>query len=144
METTNLITLSNIRQKNTPYSVVVRRRVSFSNTKIKYVLEEPLNIMLSNGLILNIPKGVIWDLSSVPRSLWGILPPDGDFEVPSLIHDYLYINKIGTRKFADEEMLLWSKTTSGTQNKWSIRNLDNQVRFIAVRLFGWLIWNRKD
>jgi len=73
----------------------------------------------------------------------GILPPDGDFESASLIHDFLYITKVESRKFADDEMLKWSKVVSGTNNKISLRNLDNQVRYISVRLFGWIVWNRR-
>lgn len=36
-------------------------------------------------------------------------------------------------------MLLWSKQVSGT-NKTSIRNIDNYIRYYAVRIFGGLVW----
>lgn len=124
-------------------SVVHKVRIIGSNTKPTYRLLSDLKICLSNNEVIFIKKGFVWDLSSVPRILWGLLPPDGDFELASLIHDYLYINKIGTRKFADDEMLLWSKVVSGTNNKVSLRNFDNQLRYIAVRAFGWKVYNKR-
>lgn len=136
------ITLDNVKKHSERVSPIIRQRVTGSNSKIKYRLVKPVFFTLSNGDQLYIPEKFTWDLSSVPRFLWGILPPDGDFEIASLIHDFLYITKPYSRKFADDEMLKWSKSASGTVNKWSIRNLDNQVRYIAVRLFGWIVWKR--
>lgn len=137
------INLKNIKDLQQECSIVVRRRVTGSNTRPRYSLVEPITITLSDRSIIYIPSGFSWDLSSVPRFLWGLLPPDGDMELASIIHDFLYINvdRRG-RKFADDEMLLWSKVVSGTANRWSIRNFDNQLRYIAVRMFGWIVWNR--
>ena len=130
------------KNESSDNSIVVKRRVVGFNSKSKYRLVEPLSFQLSNGDCIEIPKGFEWDGSSVPRFLWWLLPPDGDFEVGALIHDYLYIKKRElnyTRKFADKEMLLWSKALSGT-NKLSLRNIDNYTRYFAVRLFGWIVW----
>lgn len=142
-----VITLENVRSLQQGESIVTRRRVVGSNSKIFYKLVEPLTFKLSNSDVIHIDAGFTWDLSSVPRFLWGLLPPDGDFEIASMIHDYLYINhkELGwyDRKFADKEMLAWSKAVSGTRSKVSVRNFDNQVRYIAVRLFGWYIWNKR-
>lgn len=137
-----MITLDNINEAQIEKSVITRARVTGSNSLPRYVLENPLEITLSFGEVIFIPSGFQWDLSSVPRFMWGLFPPDGDFELAALIHDYLYVNKLTSRKIADDEMLLWSKVVSGTYNKISIRNLDNQLRYIAVRLFGWTVWNR--
>lgn len=139
-----IITFENVlkRQNVLKRSVVERARVTNNNSKPKYMLLKKLRFKLSNGKKITIPKGFVWDLSSVPRFLWGLLPPDGDFEVASLIHDYLYITKSSSQKFADDEMLKWSKVMSGTHNKISIRNFDNQVRYVAVRLFGWIVYHR--
>lgn len=144
-----IITKDNIRELQKEFSVVVRRRVNNGNTKPLYRLEKELFIQLLKGNpyvneVINIKEGFIWDLSSVPRPLWGLLPPDGDFELASLIHDYLYIYKQVSRKEADKEMLLWSKIISGTNNKISLRNIDNYVRYYAVRAFGWIYWNRRN
>lgn len=137
------INLKNIKDLQQEYSIVVRRRVTGSNTRPRYSLVEPITITLSDRSIIYIPSGFSWDLSSVPRFLWGLLPPDGDMELASIIHDFLYISvdRRG-RKFADDEMLLWSSTCSGTSNKVSLRNADNYLRYWAVRAFGWIVWNK--
>lgn len=139
-----IITLENIRkiQRDLGRSVIKRSRVTGSNNKPTYVLLESLIIKLSNGYLLKIEKGFKWDLSSVPRPLWGLLPPDSDAELAMLIHDYLYINKIYTRKFSDKEMYKWCIVTNGTKNTMSLRNLDNLIRYLAVFLFGWIVWNK--
>lgn len=142
-ENNNMITLDNIRELQKEFSVIHSVRVHGHNTKPLYSLLKALTIELSDKSVITIPEGFVWDLSSVPRFLWGLLPPDGDFSLATIIHDYLYITKIKSRKFADKEMLIWSKVVSGTNNKISIRNFDNQIRYIAVRAFGWLVWNKR-
>lgn len=144
-----LITLDNINLLQSGISIIKKSRVMGSNKKNKYILLEPLAVELSNGEVIVIPKGFIWDLSSVPRFLWALFPPDGDFEIGALIHDFLYIKRketkfktFNTRKFADKEMLIWSMKVSGT-DKISLRNFDNYMRYYVVRLFGGLVWNDK-
>ena len=103
--------------------------------------EEGLTFELSDKRIIHVPNGFIWDGSSSPRFLWGLLSADGDFEIASLIHDYLYENKIQGRKYADKEMLKWSIYVNGT-TKYSVRNIDNYLRYYGVRLFGWFVWRK--
>lgn len=140
-----IITIENVRkeQDSRGVSVVERARVVGCNNKPTYRLLKELRIQLSNRSIITIEEGFEWDLSSVPRFLWGMLPPDGDFELASLIHDWLYINKITTREFADKEMFLWSKAVSGTISKSSFRNLDNWMRYTAVKWFGQIVWKKR-
>jgi len=120
---------------------IKKSRVYGENTINTYILLETVNFKLSNGVVVAIPEGYIWDLASVPRLFWSIVPPDSDAEVAFLIHDYLYENRLFGRKFADQEMLKWSKVTNGT-NKISVKNLDNYVRYYVVRLFGGFVWNK--
>lgn len=140
-----MITLANINSKQLEFSIIKKRRVMKCNNKNKYELLNSLNILLSNKKAIRIPKGFIWDLSTTPRIFWNIVPPDGDFELAALIHDYLYINKNKSylkdldRKFIDKEMLKWSLKTSGTKNP-SLRNLDCYIRYFFVRMLGWLVW----
>lgn len=137
-----IYTLENINDLQKKFSIVYKAKVMGSNNKNKYVLLKPLRFKLSNNYIITIPKGFIWDGSSTPRIFWSIVPPDGDFEIGALIHDYLYVNKKKLnfkRKFADKEMLIWSDKVSGTKNI-SIRNIDNYIRYFFVRLFGGFVW----
>jgi len=134
------LTLYNVRHEMLTNNPIQMSRVYGSNTINRYKLLQTVYIELSNGSQIIIPSGYIWDLSSVPRFAWSICPPDGDFQIAALIHDFLYENRLFTRKFADKEMLLWSKSVSGTA-EISIRNIDNYTRYYAVRLFGKSVWN---
>ena len=138
-----LITLGNIQTVQGRYSVIKKQRLVGSNTYVHYRLVEPLNFILSDGSVICVPEGFVWDGSSSPRLFWSLLPTEGDFEVAALIHDFLY-NKpeLGfSRSYVDQEMLLWSKSLSNT-NKISLRNLDNYIRYLSVRIFGNFYWNR--
>ena len=147
-----MITLENISSLQKEYSLISKTKIRGNNSRPRYRLDVALKIQLTNGMNIIIPKGFEWDLSSAPRFAWSILPPDGDFELAYLIHDYLWINKeemyeffeyydcVFDQKFTDDEMLKWSKVTNGTK-KISIRNIDNLIRYYAVRTFGWLVWN---
>ena len=137
----SMITLDNINQLQEDYSIVKKQRVHGSNNKTRYRLLEDLHIKLSFGLDITIPKGFVWDASSTPRLFWWLLPPEGDFEIAALIHDYLYERKVTPRDIADIEMLIWSKKVNGTK-KISLKKIDNYTRYIGVRLFGWLVWRK--
>lgn len=134
-----IITKNNIIEHlngNTPlsFSYVFRSEKDkgfISNHEVKVEL-------IQNGEIITIPKGMYWDLSSVPKILWPVLPPYGDFLFGAKVHDYLYryqhhADQMGlyeARKFADREMLLWSDITNGG------RKIDNRLRYRACRMFG--------
>lgn len=100
---------------------------------------QPITHTLSNGDIIAIPKGFKTDLSSVPKILWGLFPPFGNFLLAALVHDYLYVVRYDNdRKFADKEMLVISNKL---HSKTLLNKIDNKLRFYAVRLFGWIYWN---
>lgn len=134
-----LITLDNVVEELEEGGVIVRERIYHPEKKKQYRLTKFLFIELSNGDRITMAPGFEWDLSSSPRLFWPILPPDGDFEIAGLIHDYLIRGKKYNRKFADREMLIWSKVVNN-QRRW--QRIDNQVRFIFVRMFGWIAYNK--
>lgn len=84
-----------------------------------------------NGARLCVPAGYQSDGASVPRFLWRLLSPciDPLTLVPSIVHDYLYEWRLGTRYEADE---------------WYVNSLDGIgypvwkciLTFIGIRLFG--------
>jgi len=137
-----MITLENISSLQKEYSLISKTKIRGNNSRPRYRLDVTLEIQLSNGMNITIPKGFKWDLSTVPRFAWGALAPDGDFELAYLIHDYLWKEEKEnyTRKFTDNEMLKWAKVTNGTDAFWSFRNFDNYARYYGVRVFGWLVW----
>lgn len=107
-------------------------------------LDEFIKVTLTDGYELTLPKGMETDLSSVPRFLWGVLPPFGDFLIATLVHDYLYkfdyrraeLGDREARKFADKEMLILSNYYNPNHK------LDNYIRYIGVRLFGAKVYKR--
>jgi hypothetical protein len=147
-----MIKLHNVNLLQKEYSLISKTKIRGNNSRPRYRLDVTLEIQLSNGINIPIPKGFEWDLSTVPRFAWSILAPDGDFELAYLIHDYLWINKEEmiihfeyygmdfNQKFTDDEMLKWAKVTNGTKNI-SLRNIDNYIRYYSVRLLGWLVWD---
>lgn len=129
------ITLNNVADRLQVGGVITRERIYHPQKWKDYRLLNDVTVQLTNGEVILIPSGFTWDLSSVPRLLWFILPPDGDFEIAALIHDYLYQNVLFTRSFSDKQMFAFSNATN--KNK-----VDNLLRFIGVRLFGFIVWNR--
>ena len=87
-------------------------------------------------LNLVIPKGFITDFASTPRILYPIIPPIGIYNKACIIHDYLYQEKIFSRKNCDLIFLQAMKILDVP--KWK-RNL----MFAVVRLFGKKYYGKK-
>jgi hypothetical protein len=51
---------------------------------------------------VDVPVGFITDFASIPRIFWSILPRDGIYTYPAIIHDYLYWEQPFLRPTADE------------------------------------------
>jgi hypothetical protein len=85
---------------------------------------------------ITIPAGFWTDGASVPRPLWGIIPPWGRYGRAAVIHDYLYRWRQFSRRQADDALLegMW---VSGCAS-WQFATI-----FTFVRLFGNHAW-RKD
>lgn len=54
---------------------------------------------------IKVPAGYVTDLTSVPRVLWSIFPPNGRYAKAAIVHDYLYSNAIGNKEWADKVFL---------------------------------------
>lgn len=50
---------------------------------------------------VDVPKGFVTDLASVPRVFWSLLRPDGEYTYAAIIHDYLYWTQTISREKAD-------------------------------------------
>lgn len=107
---------------------------SYKSTRF-WALTEDIHIKLSNGQYIVIPKNFETDLSTVPKWVWSIVRPFGDFLLAAIVHDYLYHVKILTRKQTDREMLFWSELINTNR-------LDNYLRYYVVRALGWLVWQK--
>lgn len=87
------------------------------------------------GIEAEVPEGFESDFASVPRALWSILPPNGQWIEASVLHDYLY-QRGGCSRFLADALLRDSMRVLGVS--WWRRVLF----FYAVRLFGWLYFRR--
>lgn len=116
---------------------------------------------------LTIEKGFTYDGASVPRILWSLsgLTPDGLLRAASLVHDYIYINK---GELPGVELCVQSVNSEGEvigagwrkqyNVKVSRRRCDRiflkmmisagmrrrkaYMAWVAVRLAGWVLWNK--
>lgn len=75
----------------------------------------------------------ITDWASVPQRYWRWFPPMGTHTFASVLHDYLYKFKIGSRRRADWYFLAVMKH-SGVRwwRRWAM--------YLAVRFFGKSAW----
>lgn len=77
-----------------------------------------------------VPFGFVTDFASVPRLPGAYWLAGGKASKEAVIHDYLYRNRIGTRKQADDVFLEAMKLNG---QAWWRRSL----MWAGVRLFGW-------
>jgi Protein of unknown function (DUF1353) len=54
-----------------------------------------------DGPSVVVPAGFVTDLASIPREFWSLLPIDGAYTFPAIIHDYLYWTQKHPREVAD-------------------------------------------
>jgi hypothetical protein len=132
---TNYITKDNVVEQLLSDELIVQSYIYSDKSGKYWKIQNPITVELSNGEIINIPKGFVYDMSTVPKWLWSFVRPVNDGLFGYLVHDVLYINKVNgmTRKQADKEMLFWTSITN--DNKF-----DNYFRYYIVRLLGWLWW----
>lgn len=105
-----------------------------------FYLGEDMEIVLSDGRTILIPKGFETDLSSIPQIFWGVFKPFDKGLLGDLIHDYLWEDKMSetlyfdsaytAQKFADEERLKW-------RNKLAPElKIKNWLTHKVLRIFG--------
>lgn len=74
-----------------------------------YAITSPINWIPNPGSAkelkrVEVPAGFITDFASVPRIFWSILPRDGLYVYPAIIHDYMYWMQDAARDVADETL----------------------------------------
>ena len=112
--------------------------LAFSELKVRFIggnsweLLAPLVYHHKDGRI-TVPKGFKTDFASIPRPFWAILSPTGKYAPAAIIHDWMYANRIGTRRRADQ-LFLHGMCDLGVS--WVARN----TIYSAVRVFGHGVW----
>lgn len=103
-----------------------------------YSLLAPLVFEWKKGRSTNsvtVPRGFLTDFASVPPVARKFIPPVGPYAPATVIHDWLYKNKINDRKRADDVFLLAMKACGVN---WITRS----IIYRACRLFGWKGWGK--
>lgn len=82
--------------------------------------------------------GFMTDFASVPRPLWVILPKWGKYGNAAVIHDWLYWSQGRFSRAEADGVFLEAMTVLGV-SAWQ-----KHTMHWAVRLFGWLAWQRNQ
>jgi hypothetical protein len=113
-----------------------------------WIVTTDLEITLSDGYLLKIPRGTIWDGASIPSWLWWLFKPIDKGAIGDLIHDELWRQKEGqlkhfnysiykARYFADRERLLWRNALAPN------KKIKNITTHLVIRLLGGLFYSRQ-
>lgn len=133
-----VVTLQNCVEKLLKDDVIQQSHVYSYKSKKYWKIIKSIHILLSNKEVITVPYGFYYDMATIPKLLWSLIRPFNDALLATLIHDYLYIHQEVhnlTRAQVDKEMLIWSNKING--NKF-----DNYLRYVFVRLLGWLWWKK--
>lgn len=106
-----------------------------------WTLEECFTEQLSDGSKITVPKGMEFDLTSIPRPFWAIFPPFGKYLAAATIHDYLYIKRFredelgrkAARAFADYQLYFIAK-------KYGVKSWIAKGFMKTVYIFGRKQW----
>ncbi|MDD3620701.1 MAG: DUF1353 domain-containing protein [Desulfobulbaceae bacterium] len=80
------------------------------------------------GQYVLIPAGFACDLASVPRLFWPLIPPDGIFMIPGIVHDFLYRFDC----LLDEERQVTQLDKGRHHADWIFRELSVQVNDMPI------------
>lgn len=79
--------------------------------------------------VITVPENFATDLASVPKVLWGVMPPFGNHTKAAVLHDYLYGQALRPRKQCDEIFLEAMETMGVSKTR-------RYLMYWAVRAFG--------
>jgi hypothetical protein len=83
---------------------------------------------------VTVPIGFVTDFASIPRIFWSVLPPDGRYTYPAILHDYLYWTQERPRGVADSILKF------GMED-FSVASVTSNAIYAAVHTFGGSAWN---
>jgi len=128
-----MVTLNTIREMIAAgFNPVEKSAVGFSGHV--FMLEEKIDVQLSNGVTHTIPREFVWYYVKIPSIVSPFCPVEKHIELPFIIYEYLfrYKDRYGiTKKFANRELSKWLHATTGTRGP-SLRNLDNLIHYYLI------------
>ena len=106
-----------------------------SNSTKAYLLKDL--IVEFDGLQFTVKKGYKTDGASIPFIFWAfnLHPYQADTLTPAILHDIFYETELYSRASADNNFLFLMRNNG-------VSPLKRALFYIAVRLFGWIVWSR--
>jgi hypothetical protein len=118
----------------------------FTTSVEGYFIKGTINFKLTQTLLFKsevlgktviVFTGFITNFASIPRFLlWYINTSSPEIRDAAVVHDYLYVNKLGTRLNADKVLREGMLELGASKTK-------AYLAFLAVRLFGGGHWGEK-
>lgn len=93
----------------------------------------------SSNDIIAVSKGFVTDFASVPRLFWLVIPKWGKYGNAAVIHDWLYWEQSDKRDRKSADLIFLEAMVVLKVSRWK-----RKVIYDAVRLFGWIAWNRNQ
>lgn len=88
-----------------------------------------------DNITYSAPKGMLTDLTSIPRQLWDLLPPFGRYSGAAVIHDYLYQSQITTKEIAD-------RVLEEAMDMVNVPHFIKQLIYEGVKIGGQIAWDQ--
>ena len=107
-----------------------RERIWFLTKSIGW---KPETSQSANFEPVEVPIGFITDFASIPRAFWSLLPPDGEYIFPAIIHDFLYWTQDRARLEADNIFKV-------VMQEFEVEPPVRSVIYYAVRIGGEFAW----
>lgn len=79
--------------------------------------------------VITVPEGFVTDFSSVPKWFWPLESPLGPSAKAAVLHDYLYVNAIRDKNYADKVFLEALEVLG-------VPMLKRRILYYAVKVFG--------
>ena len=121
------------------------------------ILDKPFIIQLFSGYKFRVPRGFMTDYATIPRVLQGFYRKIGEgYYKSAVLHDFLYRYYCGqiSRRLADDIFLEamgqeMKEVLYKKYNHFIIKQImklrffiRKNIIYYAVRLGGWMIWNK--
>jgi hypothetical protein len=89
---------------------------------------------------ISVPAGFLTDFASIPRGLWNLLPPTGEYGKAAVIHDFLYT--YGKDSRGPVTKLYADQVFKRAMADLGVGVLRRNVMYAAVRIGGRGIWSK--
>ena len=88
------------------------------------------DVRLADSVIC-VPAGFVTDFASIPRVLWALLPPTGEYGKAAVIHDYRYRTPGKATRSQADSVLLEAMKAAG------VGRFTRATIYSGVRVGGW-------